>query len=112
MFTITLTASPELLSVLQQIAGALGNAKTEAPKPKKNGTVPGAAEVAATVTEPKNEPAQELTLEQVRAIVVPISKKEGNKEKVQAILKEFGAEKTPELKKEHYAAFLEKVKAL
>jgi hypothetical protein len=111
--------SPAALAELNRIADGLnGTAKPaavpELKKEKQNGKVAGAAEtLKQTETTEQNMAASDgpKTIEEVRAIVVPISKA-GKEDEVKAILAKFGVKKTTDLKVEQYADFVNQVKAL
>lgn len=57
--------------------------------------------------EPAAEAAPEITLEMLRARVKEYTRS-GRKDEMKAILAEFGAKKSTELKPEDYAAFMER----
>ncbi len=66
---------------------------------------------AAPEQVPVPEQPKEITDEQLRAIVGPRSKEHG-KEKVFAILDEFGVKRVPDLKQDQRQAFIDKINAL
>lgn len=113
-------ATPALAGIVSTLAGAthpvevvqpakLSPAQSDAPAVE---VVQAEAKVES-VQEPAPTPEQpkEITDEQLRAIVGPKSKEHG-KEKVFAILDEFGVKRVPDLKPDQRQAFIEKVNAL
>ncbi len=107
--TLNLTASPELLAAFQAIAAAL----TGKPAPtavSSNGKVKKETPAPVAAAAPAATKTEEITIEQVRAAVTAkTAAGEDAKEKVKALLAEFGAAKVPALKPEHYADFLTKL---
>lgn len=113
-------ATPALAGIVSTLAGAtrpaevikpakLSPAQSDAPTvevARAEAKVEAVQEPAPTPEQPK-----EITDEQLRAIVGPKSKEHG-KEKVFAILDEFGVKRVPDLKQDQRQAFIEKVNAL
>lgn len=118
--TVTLTASPELLSAIQTLTAALAGAGQTTKKPVKQQVAAAPAneqpvQSPAPVSEAvKNEPAasndEEITIEEVRALVQEKSKA-GKREVIKAILTEFGVPRVTDLGKDQYQPFVTKVKA-
>lgn len=113
-------ATPALAGIVSTLAGA--TCHTEVIKPAKLSRAQSdapAVEVAQAEARveavqepaPASEQPKEITDEQLRAIVGPKSKEHG-KEKVFAILDEFGVKRVPDLKQAQRQAFIEKVNAL
>jgi hypothetical protein len=85
---------------------------TPAPEPEKAPVAPPAPPAPAPEPEKKA-----LTLEEVRAALKKIADKDGageskHKAAVKALLKEFGADKLPDIKPEDYEALMAKAKEL
>lgn len=122
--TVTLTAHPEFLSVLQSLVGALANS-TESVKQsakKTNGTkMPESttpitapvqtSEVNISTDKTPSEKAISITIEQIRAAVQKQSG-EGKRDQIKALLAEFGADKVTNLTKDQYADFLSRLEKL
>lgn len=121
---VKLDATPALVGCVNTLAAAIGGARPNVVSPEPvttNLEVPVLEQNLTPATETKTEvkvestplPEQpkEITDEQLRAIVGPKSKEHG-KEKVFAILDEFGVKRVPDLKQDQRQAFIEKVNAL
>lgn len=80
-----------------------------APIPEKPENV--AKEPESVAKEPENAAKPEITKEEVRALGLR-KLKEGRKDEIKEILKEYGAPKITELPEEHFAAVYEKLEAL
>lgn len=131
-----LTASPELLETVNNLAGIMPQPKarqiepvkadpapepTEAPEPAK--TAPTRSRAKAKPEEPKEEPAQteptpepeageaEVSIEEVRA-VVHTKATAGKRDEVKALLQSFGVQRVTDLEPEKWGAFMYKVNAL
>jgi hypothetical protein len=116
--TITLTASPELLSVLQafskmQVATPAINGTVK--KSSANGVKTTPVEVNSQETAPVDTVTEtvgeNITIEMIRPIVQE-KNQAGKREQIKALLAEFGADKVTNLAKEHFSGFLQKIKAL
>lgn len=124
---VKLDAAPTLVGCINTLATVFGgfnprvvssklitnspeaNVQTQQPVPETESSGETMAETEAKVeTVPESK---EITDEQLRAIVGPKSKEHG-KEKVFAILDEFGVKGVPDLKQDQRQAFIEKVNAL
>jgi gas vesicle protein len=114
---VTLDAAPQFLNVLTAIATALTGPQKAVEAPKKSTKseaskteevketpVVNMADKADKVTEVK------VTIEQIRQIVT--DKAKTHKEKIKALLSEFGAANVSTLQKEQYPDFYSKVSAL
>lgn len=126
--TITFSATPELLSILQGLAGLFPTpAKENKPDKKANNlsvvksdpitpladipagdTIAGAGDSTVSAN---TEDALAVTIEQLRKAVTEKSQK-GKKEACKKLLNEFGVAKVTELAPETYSSFLGKVNAL
>lgn len=118
------SAEPQLLSLLDKLVTGLNNVATEnaaaATGHKSvngNGKLPAVNETATTDKPAKpavqQEGAELLTIEDIRTVVSSKTKgNEANRNKVKALLTEFGVAKTTELKQDQYQPFYDKVYAL
>jgi hypothetical protein len=122
--TVTLTANPEFLKVLEGIVKAFAPQTIPATNGKK---VPGAAAVAkeekietppvdtpvvSNTTETTPAPKVEgITLEVLRA-AVRVKAQAGKRDDVKKLLSEFGADKVTNLRQDQYADFHAKIEAL
>ncbi len=113
-FTLTITASPELLAVLQGIAG-LAQKSITTPKEKKQVTVMSLPDTPA----PAGEPApsangdggeERITIEQIRAEAQ--GKTKDHRDEIKKIFESYGAKNLTVLDSKHYAGAYEKIKAL
>lgn len=108
---VTVTASPELLDVLQKLVGAksAATAVPAAANPPKMTSVPASNGSAAPATGATN-PGTEITvtLEQVRALVTAKSQA-GKMPEIKALLTAFGANKVTELPADKYPSFYSEV---
>jgi hypothetical protein len=113
---VTLTADPDLLSILQDIAKNL----TGNPVQKETTTAPTATTEKKAKKENVNGTQQnaantvkqtDYTLEMVRTKVKAVSDA-GKREEVKTVLAEFGADRVTNLSKEHYPEFVTKLEAL
>lgn len=118
--TLTLTAAPELMTVLQAIAGGFtgttSSKKTPAKADKNVDAAPAASAQPATTAAPAAPSVNGAgdsgtTLEMVRA---EVQKKAvaGKRNELKTLLGEFGVQNATSLKPEQYDSFMEKVKAL
>lgn len=108
--TLTITLSPEVLSILQAfISNFNGKPVKNAPVAKK--TTETAEPISQPVQSASTETATEITIEQVRAAVQEKSQA-GKREQIKKILGEFNVAKVTDLVKENYTEFLEKIKTL
>lgn len=110
--TLTITLSPEVLSILQAFTSNFNSKPVKnAPVSKKqtDTTEPGTIGTPAQST--STETTTEITIEQVRAAVQEKSQA-GKREQIKKILGEFNVAKVTDLVKENYTEFLEKIKAL
>lgn len=112
--TITLTASAELLAALTSFIGPKAIApvkeeQKETPKPKA--PVKAKEEPAP---EPKEAPKPTTTLEVLRKEIGDKSKEDGGAKKsdILALLKEYGVTRATDLKEEHYAEFILKLRKI
>lgn len=128
--TVTVTASPELLAVLQTFADVKVGAVTTT---KKNGVVKQMAKVAETaaapVTDPDHEPVltppasetaeqslsepdrKAVSIEEIR-IEVQAKSQAGKREKIKNLLGEFGVKNVSSLAPDQYGSFYSKVAAI
>ncbi|HUR65495.1 MAG TPA: hypothetical protein VMZ03_04025 [Chitinophagaceae bacterium] len=109
-FTLTITASPELLSVLQGIIGLVPG-KTATTKEKKQSTVMNLPDEQSSAGEENNSGTIErVTVEQIRAAVQ--GKGQAKRAEIKTLLTEFGATSVTALESSKYADFMEKLKAI
>lgn len=115
---VNLTASPEFLAVLQQIANGFvviptgvatnGNGKAHKSEPAP---VREAAKEQSSRTETATATLTDIKIEDIRATVQAKSQG-GKRDEVKALLKKFETDSVTNLAKEKYADFLNAVKAL
>lgn len=125
---VKLDATPTLIGCVRTLATAFSGTRSHELSPELiiDGPVtfvPGQPSEVETTSAAETKPwekvetasvpeqPKEITDEQLRAIVGPKSKECG-KEKVFAILDEFGVKRVPDLKQDQRQAFIEKVNAL
>lgn len=127
---VKLDATPALLGAVTALAGVVKTAEVSRPAttvlPGSISFVPTSPtseekqeqvatalpqQQASPTTQAATEQPKEISDEQLRAIVGPKSKEHG-KDKVFAILDEFGVKRVPDLKQEQRQAFIEKMNAL
>ena len=140
MFTITITASPELLDLGNRLVAALtGNkpvqsapvnnltavpatntaveetpVQEDAPIPKKRCTTTAPVETKTEevkAEQPADTKSVTLTIQHVRAAANPI-REAGHGQKIAALLKEFEVESLSGLKEDQYAPFIAKLETL
>lgn len=109
MFTINITAAPEVLSAINGLAAALQG--------KANATPPASLPKVETNSKPETEMpstgngSEKITIEQLRVATseqAAAKKQDG----IRKTLESFGVTKITELKEEQYADYLAKLKEL
>jgi hypothetical protein len=114
--TLTLTATPELLNVLQNLTGFFSGstAPVKEIKPaKKTAEAPKAepSETPASTTATVATGNESISIEQVRKAVQAKSQ-DGKKDACKRLLSKYGVDKVTELPAEKYSDFLTEVNAL
>lgn len=116
--TVTITAAPELMNVLQALAKSFTGHSSDGPtngkviKAKDTATQDAKADFSSEAAESKTlKNAKDFTIESVRDAVQKASQL-GKRDQVKALLADFGAEKVTNLQKTQYADFVKKLQTL
>lgn len=122
-FTLTITASPELLEAISLLTGAMGTRPAPvnepvtpvAPTRTRRSSNPAPVEVAeqqTVSTEPEVEITETVvTVETVRA-AVQVKAQSGKRDAVKTLLTKFEVARVTDLPEAKYASFLKEVEAL